>query len=253
MNKFAKSVWLGLILNIVFLAIAWFIATSLPYGRLDHSMRDLVEMMSILVIPLGIAVVIQIISLILLFKLPKFGLVLASISSLIMLPISMLFFIGYSFSYEKQVNSALTPFNQNDRNKLVNELNFKTSSFLVRGIVLVVIGVIFSLILPSKAPGFLLISVGILLLYQAVRLKNRIMMGLLHDNDNLVITLTQFSDTYLVPLCDVTLIKENKQIVKLHIKSAGIDRKCTLAKGWIEEENYQVALDDILTKLVKQP
>ncbi|KEY57277.1 hypothetical protein [Serratia sp. DD3] len=251
MNKFAKSVWLGLILNIIFFVIAWFIATSLPYDQLDYSMRDLVDMMSILVIPFGIAVVIQIISLILLLKLPKFGLALASISSLIMLPISMLFFIGYSFSYEKQVNSALTPFNQNDRNKLVNELNFKTSSFLVRGIVLVVIGVILCLILPPKAPGFLLISVGILLLYQAVRLKNHIMIGLLHDN--LAITLTQFSDTYLIPLRDVTLIKENKQIVKLHIKSAGIDRKCILAKGWIEEENYQVALADILTKLARQP
>lgn len=70
--------------------------------------------------------------------------------------------------------------------------------------------------------------------------------------DQLIITPSLYADTYMIPLNDVSLIKESKSLFKLYIKSAGVDRKCTFRKSMIEGSNYQVALADILSKLATQ-
>ncbi|PVZ77704.1 hypothetical protein C9426_35585 [Serratia sp. S1B] len=69
-----------------------------------------------------------------------------------------------------------------------------------------------------------------------------------------MITPTQFSDTYLVPLSDITVIAKEKQIVKFHIKNSTIDRTCALifSNRWIQEANYQTILADILAKLARK-
>lgn len=71
--------------------------------------------------------------------------------------------------------------------------------------------------------------------------------------DQLIIKPSLYAATYIVLLSDVSLIKENKGLFKLHIKSANVDRQCTYRKGMIEGSHYQVALTDILSKLAMQP
>jgi len=47
------------------------------------------------------------------------------------------------------------------------------------------------------------------------------------------------------------LLKENKNIFKLHIQSGDVDRKATFNKKMIAEENYEQVLKDIFLKLAK--
>lgn len=67
----------------------------------------------------------------------------------------------------------------------------------------------------------------------------------------MILTPALYAETCLIPLTDVTLIKENKNVFKLHIHSAGVDRKCSFSKKMIAGENAQADLAEILSTLPK--
>ncbi|MFZ1874580.1 MAG: hypothetical protein WAU54_17645 [Chania sp.] len=251
MNKLSKLIWVGLIVNAALLGAVCFFSASAKdiYSELSYSERDLVDVVSLMKIPFIIALAMQIVSLPVLFKVPKAGLTLAIISSLVMLPLSLVFMTGYLFSYEKQCNKNLTLLPQSEKNTLTMALSFKTSQLLMQGLLFIALG-LFVCFFSGMATGWLVVGAGVLSSCNSFRLKNRTMIGM--SQDKLVITPGLFADTYLVPLSDVTLIKEDKRLFKLHIKSAGIDRKCTFRKGLIKEDNYPVVLEGLLSKLTKQ-
>lgn len=251
MNRLTKLVWIGLIVNAVLIAVIWFFSASANdmYSELSYEERNLANILSMVKIPLLIAMAVQIISLPVLFKMPKVGLTLAMISSLIMLPLSLIFITGYLFSYEKHCNKNLPILSQGEQNTLAVVLSFKTSRLFMQGLLSIALG-LFVCFFSGLAIGWLVAGAGVLALCNSFRLKNRIMVGILQDK--LVITPGLFAETYLVPLSEVTLIKENKQIFKLHIKSIGIDRKLTFRKGLIKENNATLMLEDLFSKLAKQ-
>lgn len=65
--------------------------------------------------------------------------------------------------------------------------------------------------------GGLLVCSGIVFISNAMRLKQRVMIGVL--DDKLVLTPALYAETCLIPLTDVRLVKENKNVFKLHIHS----------------------------------
>lgn len=251
MSKLSKLIWIGLIINVVLLGAVYSFSISVKdiYSELSYSERNLVDVVSLMKIPFFVALAMQIVSLPVLFKMPKVGLTLAIIGSLVMLPLSLIFMAGYLFSYEKHCNKNLTALTRGEQNTLTMALSFKTSQLLMQGLLLIALG-LFVCFFSRMATGWLVVGAGLLSSCNAFRLKNRTMIGM--SQDKLVITPSLFADTYLVPLSEVTLIKEDKRLFKLHIKSAGMDRKCTFRKGLIQEENYPVVLEGLLSKLAKE-
>lgn len=250
MNKFGKSVWAGLFINIMLLCSVWYISTQLTdiYDDLAYSWRQVVDFLPNIILPFSIAVLMQIISLPMLFKNRKIGLTLAIIGSVVMLPLSFVFMNGYMFSYEKHRNKNLRPFINDESNTPTHALHFKTSGLRTQGGLSLVIGMMVGF--SGSSIGWILVCGGVVSLLNASRLNQRVMIGLVRDQ--LIITPAMCADTYLIPTTDVTLIKQNKHSFKFHIQSAGIDRKCSFNKKMIAEKNYQPVLEDILSQLANQ-
>ncbi|WP_431295542.1 hypothetical protein [Rahnella sp. PAMC 25559] len=234
MNKISKFVWIGLIINVLWL------------GILASIMLEAFNYLWFIIIPFFIAMTFQVVSVSVLFKTSRLGLALAILGSLIMLPFSMVFFIGYLFSYENICNNGLKTYKSIDNKKPESELNFNTSKLAMRGLLFVIIGLVFI----GVFVGWLFLCLGLILILNSFRLKNTIMLGLL-DN-NIIVTPGMNAQTYLIPLSDVMLIKEDKKIVKLHILSAGVNRECSFRKSLIKNENNRSVLGDIISKLAAQ-
>lgn len=250
MKGISKLAWLGLALNIGYLAVVWYITTQTAdlYQELKPFAQNAVDFLTFMLLPFLLSVLLQIISLPVLFKHAKWGLGLAITGSLAILPLGLLFLIGYLFSYERFRNRPLQLLAPGEKEKLSSQLIFKTSMFFVQGLITLGIGLF--ILLDGVSVGWLLVCSGLLFFSNAIRLNQRIMIGVL--NDKLVITPALYAETYLIPLQNVTLIKENKNLFKLHLFAAGVDRKCTFSKKMISGEDSQKVLADILSKLATE-
>lgn len=249
-GKISKVVRIGLVVNILWFSVVWYstVMAQDVYDQLSYSERQLFEVISFLIVPFAISLTVQIISLPVLFKMPKLGLTLAIISSFLMLPVSMIFVVGYLFSYEKRRNKGLTPYIAKEGNRPDGELNFDTSKFALLGVMFIVVGLVVGFI--GVSVGWIVACSGVVALSNSFRLKKHVMIGLLRDK--LIITPALYAETYLVELSDVTLFKEDKKLFKVQINSAGVNRKCTVRKNMIKEENPESVLEGILSKLAKQ-
>lgn len=245
MKGISKLAWAGLALNIGYLGAVVYLTTQIEDDELNIFARNAIAFLQYFTIPFLVSLLLQIISLPILFKSPKWGLALAIIGSLIILPLSMIFLAGYLFSYEKHRNRGLEVFSPNEKNTPSRALIFKTSMFYVQGGITLAIGLF--ILADGVSVGGLLVCTGIIFISNAMRLKQRVMIGVL--DDKLILTPALYAETCLIPLTDVTLIKENKNVFKLHIQSAGVDRKCSLSKKMIYGEDSQTVLAEILSKL----
>ena len=112
MKKINVFVWIGLSINIIMGVFLWYVS-SMPqeyYDGLSYSERNLIEIMSVMIVPWFICVLMQIASVFVLFKSTTMSLTLAIVGSIIMLPTSCIFLTGYVFSYETERNKKLPVF-----------------------------------------------------------------------------------------------------------------------------------------------
>lgn len=241
--KISKLAWAGLAINI---AVATVIVLYLSQDGLVESYEEelLDEFISILLIIFAISIPMQGISLLLLSKAPKAGRVLAFISTVLMLPLSMIFFIGYLFSYEWRYNRGLTPFNADVPPALDVSLGFNLKQFSLSGILCIVLGIVIGLI--GINVGWLIVAVGVVALINSSRLENRIMIGL--SQDKLIITPALYAETFIIPISDVTLIQDKPQSFKLQIKSGGVDRTSTILKRKHQQEEFGKIIAKIATQ-----
>lgn len=247
MKGISKLVWAGLALNVGYLGGVWYLTTQVEDNELTLFARNAIAFLQYFTTPFLVSLLLQMISLPILFKSPKWGLALAITGSIIILPLSLLFLVGYLFSYEKHRNRGLEVFSPGEKNTPSQVLFFKTSMFYVQGGITLPVGLF--IMAEGMSAGGLLVCSGIIFICNAIRLKQRVMIGV--SDNNVILTPALYADTCLVPLTDVTLIKENKNVFKLHIRSAGVDRKCSFNKKMIYGEDYQTVLAEILSKLPK--
>ncbi|KEY57165.1 hypothetical protein [Serratia sp. DD3] len=253
MKKISKIVWFGLLLNAALVTFLWllssFVGSGLNYGDYDLTYSEIksLNIMSYMALPFTIAFLIQLISLPILFKLPKLGLVLAFVGGLVMIPLGLVFLVGFMLSYEKCINNNLVIFSKDIANDVSLAFHYKVASLAIQSIVFIILGVFVCSL--GVQTGWLVIGAGLASLFLSFRLKGRIVIGL--SQDQLIVTPANYAETYLVPLADVTLIEENEKLFKLHIKSSGVDRKCTLRYASIIEQDYQEGVKKILAKLNK--
>lgn len=241
--KISKLVWAGLAINI---AVATVIVLYLSQNGLVKSYEEelLDEFISILLIIFAISIPMQVISLLLLSKAPKTGRVLAFIATVLMLPLSMIFFIGYLFSYEWRYNRGLTPFNASAYPPLDVRLGFNLKQLSLSGILCIVLGIVIDLL--GINVGWVVVVAGVVALINSFRLKNRIMIGV--SQDNLIITPALYAETFIMPISDVTLIQDKPQSFKLQIKSGGVDRTCTILKRKHQQADFGKVIAKIATK-----
>ncbi|MFB9996667.1 hypothetical protein [Providencia rustigianii] len=247
MKKFNTVVYCGLVINCLLLGIIWY-STSLLLGdpdlqwTLSYDERRLMEVMSWVKIPFMVAILVQIISLFILDKFPKIGLTIAILSSIIMLPLSLIFITGYLYAYENRTNGSLIEFTDTQADIQIlfrtNQIQFMSILYIILGGVIAFLGLGF---------GWLLFVAGIVTLCNLKRLKNRILIGL--DQDNLILTPNLYSKTYLVPFSCVNILKNNDKILKLHIVTPTLDRKITYRKAMLAGEDFNQILTHILSKI----
>lgn len=243
MVKISKLAWAGLAVNIV-VATATFLYLSQDAVFSSYEEELLDEFISIMLIIFKISIPMQIISLLLLYKAPKAGRVLAFIATVLMLPLSMIFFIGYLFSYEWRCNRGLTPFSAGTHPPLDVSLEFNLKQFSLSGILCIVLGIVIGLF--GINVGWVVVAAGLVALINSSRLKNRIMIGL--SQDKLIITPALYAETFSIPINDVTLIQDTPQSFKLQIKSGGIDRTSTILKRKHQQEEFGKIIAKIATQ-----
>jgi len=241
--KISKLVWAGLAINI---AVATVIVLYLSQNGLVESYEEelLDEFISILLIIFAISIPMQVISLLFLSKAPKAGRVLAFIATVLMLPLSMIFFIGYLFSYEWRYNRGLTRFNADAHPPLDVSLGFNLKQFSLSGILCIVLGIVIGLI--GLNAGWVIVAAGVVALINSSRLEGRIMIGL--SQDKLIITPALYAETFIIPINDVTLIQDKPQSFKLKIKSGDVDRTSTILKRKHQQEEFGKIIAKIATQ-----
>lgn len=247
MKKTNILIWVGLIVNFFMLGASWYFYSIYPKGSdmyytLSFDERSIADASVFFLKPFCISIILQVISIFILASFPKVGVAFAVIGSIIMLPLSLIFLVGYFRSYSSRIFEKLTPYN-NASPKL--SLTFKTSQFYMVGILFIILGVIALFMgLPIGGVFFIL---GIFYLTNAIRLKNKPLIGI--EEDNLILTPSLYSKTYSFPLKSVSLIKDNHRMFKLHINFSGIDKKCSYNKNVIQEGNYSKKLESIFSQI----
>lgn len=271
MKRISLTLWVGLLINIIITCIAWFNLSETAGGYdYDHS-----HLLWSIILPLFVvALTMQIASIGLLFLAPKAGRIIAGIGAFFMLPIGLVFFIGYMSSYEKKSNQGMTVFSSSEEENNINaeggtglntpaegitqentemnesmKLYFKTTPFFMNGVVFIVLGGV--IMVMGLGTGSILVGAGVLALVNGFRLNNRVVIGL--SKNELIITPGIYSETYRVPYNNVKVTHMDNRLFKLHIHTPEVDKACTLRKAWLEGERDYVsaAMENILSKLTE--
>lgn len=251
MKYLSVTLWFGLFLNVLFVLLIWQFSALFPthsemYGTgLSYAERETIRILSTLLQPFSITIIIQMFSVLILFKFPKLGLILSILSAIIMLPLSFVFIVGYLYSYENRVNRALTPYNNTQAPDI--RILFRTNQIKAMSAFMVVAGII-CLFIGVNLGGLLLI-VGFVHLCNGVRLNNKFIIGLY--NDNLILTPNAYANTYLIPLNAVSVIENGFSSLELSVSMPELNKKFTVKKDLLAGEDSSQVLEKIVANIPK--
>lgn len=248
MKKITLLTWVGLIVNLLTCGVLWFnfVADTDPGVDFGSTAIWFFSAMAF-----SIALIFQAIALLLLPYSPKWGRVCAIIGVIVTVPIGLLFLIGYLSSYEKITNASFTSYSPEVESPNVDDVNtsillkFKTSQMFLSGVLVIAIGVV--ILVLGVGTGGILVGAGILALVNAFRLKGRVIIGL--TGDKLIVTPGIYSETYTLPLKDVTIVKSKRGYIKFRMKNAGEEKVFTLRKNIIDSDDVNGSLSKILPLL----
>ncbi|MDM8054184.1 hypothetical protein [Klebsiella aerogenes] len=249
MNKIHRLTLIGIIINLAMFLLALNEVNSLSdYYGYDRTLRLIKDLVTI-VLPL--AIVVQVVSVFLLPKAPRVGIVFAYIGGIAMVPIGLLFLIGYIFSYERYCNANLDVYNPEAEVDISKpeDKNYKltcdTSRFAPTGAIALCMGVI--VLVMGVGIGYLLVAVGILNIWNGVRLKERVMIGL--SGDKLIVKPKLYSDTFIVPLNEIVLTGKGVTNDAVSLKFLRTGRAFSVRKKMLAGENIDESLEYIISKI----
>ncbi|ELY3086190.1 hypothetical protein SME02_003218 [Klebsiella aerogenes] len=249
MNKIHRLTLIGIIINLaMFLLVLNEVNSLSDYYGYDRTLRLIKDLVTTL-IPL--AIVAQVVSVLLLPKAPRVGIVFAYLGGITMVPIGLVFLIGYLFSYERYCNANLDVYNPEaavDISK-PEDKNYKltcdTSRFVPTGAIALCMGVI--VLVMGVGIGYLLVAVGVINIWNGVRLKERVMIGL--SGDKLIVKPKLYSDTFIVPLSEVVLTDKGVNNDKVSLKFLRTGRAFDVRKKMLAGENIDESLEYIISKI----
>ncbi|ENZ8427121.1 TPA: hypothetical protein N3282_001192 [Klebsiella aerogenes] len=249
MNKIHRLTLIGIIINLaMFLLVLNEVNSLSDYYGYDRTLRLIKDLVTI-VLPL--AIVVQVVSVFLLPKVPRVGIVFAYIGGIAMVPIGLLFLIGYLFSYERYCNANLDVYNPEAEVDISKpeDKNYKltcdTSRFAPTGAIALCMGVI--VLVMGVGIGYLLVAVGILNIWNGVRLKERVMIGL--SGDKLIVKPKLYSDTFIVPLNEIVLTGKGVTNDTVSLKFLRTGRAFSVRKKMLAGENIDESLEYIISKI----
>lgn len=232
MEKRHIAVWIGLVLNLIFLGIISYIPSALePYrDQLDYQMQQMIEVLPYVKILMTGGMAAQLASLAFLRNQPKLGLVLAMIGGIIFIPLGFIFIVGYLYDYNRVVYRSLKTVPKLAQLPFEVLLKFNKQRQISMAVLYGILGV--ALLVFGMDIGGIMVAVAI-------------------AGDNLLFTPGQYAVCYEAPLSAFTVITDNRAALKLHIRTAELDRTFRIAKADLLQDE-QNTLDKILARL-KRP
>ncbi|HCU0877687.1 hypothetical protein [Morganella morganii] len=249
MEKRHIAVWIGLVLNLIFLGIISYIPSALePYrDELDYQMQQLIEVLPYVKILMTGGMAAQLASLAFLRNQPKLGLVLAMIGGIIFIPLGFIFIVGYLYDYNRVVYRSLKTVPKLAQLPFEVLLKFNKQRQISMAVLYGILGV--ALLVFGMDIGGIMVAVAIVLVINARRIQYYPMLAI--AGDNLLFTPGQYAVCYEAPLSAFTVITDNRSVLKLHIRTAELDRTFRIAKADLLQDE-QNTLDKILARL-KRP
>ncbi|MCW2258187.1 hypothetical protein M2263_004278 [Providencia alcalifaciens] len=215
MNKFNLYVWVGLVLNIVLLGTLVYMIQS---GELIIDGSDgakNTELMKILIIIACISLPIQIISMMIMSYKPRLAIAVALISSLALMPITIVFMCGMIFSATRWRFHQLTTFDHTIKIDFDVNLPINNRNNTLRSIVLGAVSVIF--IVLSQSLGMFLLVLAIILFILGRQLNGSPYLAI--KDNYFYIRPSLFAFCYRIPLKDVSYTKNNKGKITFGVKT----------------------------------
>lgn len=249
MEKRHIAVWIGLVLNLIFLGIISYIPSALePYrDQLDYQTQQLIEVLPYVKILMTGGMAAQLASLAFLRNQPKLGLTLAMIGGIIFIPLGFIFIVGYLYDYNRVVYRSLKSIPKLAQLPFEVLLKFNKQRQISMAVMYAVLGVV--LLVIGMDFGGIMVAVGIVLLINARRIQYYPMLAIV--GDNLLFTPGQYAVCYEAPLSAFTVVTDSRSVLKLHIRTAELDRTFRIAKADLLQDE-QNTLDKILVRL-KRP
>ncbi|MCU6273161.1 hypothetical protein KWI08_04420 [Morganella morganii] len=246
MEKRHIAVWIGLVLNLVFLGIISYIPAALePYrDELDYQMQQLIEVLPYVKILMTGGIAAQLLSLAFLRNQPKAGLVFAMIGGIIFIPLGFIFIVGYLYDYSRVIYRSLKTVPKLAQLPFEVLLKFNKQRQINMVMLYGAIGVV--LLVMGMDIGGIMVAMSIVLLINARRIQYYPMLAIV--GDNLLFTPGQYAVCYEAPLSAFTVMTNSRSVLKLHIKTGELNRVFRIAKSDLAEDENNT-LDKILARL----
>jgi len=241
MNKFNLYVWVGLVLNIALLGtLVYMIQTGeLIIDGSDGAKNA--ELMRILMIIACVSLPIQIISMMIMSYKPRLAIAVALISSLALMPITIVFMCGMIFSATRWRFHQLTTFDHTIKIDFDINLPFNNRNNTLRSIVLGAVSVIF--IVLSQSLGMFLLVLAIILFILGRQLNGSPYLAI--KDNYFYIHPSLFASSYRIPLKDVSYTKNDKGKITFDVKTEQNMIQLSVNLMNLSPEN-KIRIDEIL-------
>ncbi len=213
MNKFNLYVWVGLILSASILGALLYMLQTGEMSLEGPAGSANPELMKTLMIIACVSFPLQIVSMMVLNYKPTFAIVLAIISSIALMPITIIFAMGMIFSAIRWRYHQLTPFDTTinvpfDINIPMNKRNntIMVFSIAILGIVLIVL---------SQSLGMFLFVFAVFLGFFGKKASSSTYLAI--KDNHFYIRPNIFAYCYRIPLSDVFYVKSHKGKLYFHV------------------------------------
>lgn len=215
MNKFNLYVWVGLAFNTALLGLLLYM---LHVGELVIDGSDgakNADLMRVLVIIACASFPVQLISLMIMSYKPRLAIGVAIISSLALMPITIVFVCGMIFSAIRWRYHQLATFDNTIKTDFDINLPYNNRHNTLRAIILGAVSVI--LIILSQSVGMFLLALAIILFYLGHRINGTLYVAV--KDHYFYIRPSLFGLCYRIPLKDLTYQKNERNTVRFHLKT----------------------------------
>lgn len=209
MSKFNLYVWVGLVLNIALLGtLLYMIQTGELIIDSSNGAQN-AQLMRVLMIVACVSFPIQLISMMIMNYKPRVAIAVALISSLALMPITIVFLCGMIFSAIRWRFHLLEIFDHTINVDFETKLTFNNRYNSIRAIVLGLVSVVF--IVLSQSLGMFLLVLAIILFVLGKRINETPYLAI--KGSHFYIRPSLFAFCYRIPLKDVTYLRNEKNNV----------------------------------------
>lgn len=246
MNKFNLYVWVGLVLSASILGtLVYMIQTGELIVDGSNGAAN-AELMKTLMIIACVSFPIQILSMMLMSYKPRLSIAVAIISSIALMPITIVFAMGMVFSAIRWRYHQLTPFDTTINVDFDISLPFNKRQNTLIVIPLAIVSIAF--IILSQSLGMFLFVLTIFIGFFGKRASNSIYLAI--KDAHFYIRPNIFAHCYRIPLKDVTYVKGEKGKVYFDVQTDTevLQLTATPANATPEE---QTKLEELLNRIQK--